>query len=92
MNPQQLRYVRALAETKSFVRAAEQCAVTQPTLSNGIAQLEQEFGQRLFDRTTRVVGLTDFGRHLLPSVLDVLNAQAALLAMARTLLPIRPAA
>jgi DNA-binding transcriptional LysR family regulator len=82
MNLQQLRYVRALAETKSFVRAAEQCAVTQPTLSNGVAQLEDELGQRLFDRTTRVVSLTDFGRHVLPGLLDVLNAQAALIATA----------
>jgi DNA-binding transcriptional LysR family regulator len=83
MNLQQLRYVRALAETKSFVRAAEQCGVTQPTLSNGVAQLEDELGQRLLNRTTRLVSLTDFGRHVLPGLLDVLNAQAALVAMAR---------
>ncbi len=83
MNLQQLRYVRALAETTSFVRAAEQCGVTQPTLSNGVAQLEDELGQKLFNRTTRLVSLTDFGRHVLPGLLDVLNAQAALVAMAR---------
>jgi LysR family transcriptional regulator, hydrogen peroxide-inducible genes activator len=82
MNLQQLRYVRALAETNSFVRAADQCAVTQPTLSNGVAQLEEELGQRIFDRTTRVVSVTGFGRHILPSLLDVLNAQAALVAAA----------
>jgi LysR family hydrogen peroxide-inducible transcriptional activator len=82
MNLQQLRYVRALAQTASFVRAAEQCGVTQPTLSNGVAQLEDELGQRLFDRTTRTVRLTDFGRHVLPGLLDVLNAQAALVATA----------
>src|SRR3954466_16267188 len=78
MNLQQLRYVRALAQTTSFVRAAEQCGVTQPTLSNGVAQLEDELGQRLFFCTTRAVRLTDFGRHVLPGLLDVLNAQAAL--------------
>lgn len=82
MNLQQLRYVRALAKNKSFVRAAETCSVTQPTLSNGIAQLEDELGQRLFDRTTRVVCLTAFGHHVLPSLLDVLNAQAALVSTA----------
>ena len=82
MNLQQLRYVRALAETNSFVRAAEKCTVAQPTLSNGVAQLEDELGERLFDRTTRAVSLTAFGRHVLPSLLDVLNAQAALISTA----------
>lgn len=85
MNLQQLRYARALAECGSFVQAAKQCAVTQPTLSNGIAQLEGELGQQLFARTTRTVRLTEVGECLLPAIADVLNAQAALLARARAL-------
>ena len=78
MNLQQLRYARALAECGSFVQAADQCAVTQPTLSNGIAQLESDLGQQLFARTTRTVRLTEAGEHLLPDIADILNAQAAL--------------
>jgi DNA-binding transcriptional LysR family regulator len=85
MNLQQLRYARALAECGSFVQAAEQCAVTQPTLSNGIAQLESDLGQQLFARTTRTVRLTEAGEHLLPDITDILNAQAALMARARAL-------
>lgn len=85
MNLQQLRYASALAELGSFVDAAEQCGVTQPTLSNGVAQLEQELGLRLFVRTTRKVELSEFGRHLLPSIADLLNAQTALVAKAREL-------
>lgn len=85
MNLQQLRYVRALAEAKSFVAAAELCRVTQPTLSNGIAQLERDLGGALFARTTRSVQMTAFGRDLLPSLLDVLSAQQALVARARQL-------
>jgi len=85
MNLQQLRYARALAECGSFVQAAEQCAVTQPTLSNGIAQLESDLGQQLFARTTRTVRLTQAGEHLLPDITDILNAQAALMARARAL-------
>lgn len=65
MNLSQLRYVKAVAETGSFTQAAEQCYVTQPTLSNGIAQLEQEFEERIFVRTTRIVSLTPFGEHIL---------------------------
>src|SRR6516164_1283553 len=85
MNLQQLRYARAVADCGSFVEAANRCAVTQPTLSNGVAQLEQELGRRLFDRTTRSVQLTEFGQLILPSIVDVLNAQEALLAKARNL-------
>jgi LysR family transcriptional regulator, hydrogen peroxide-inducible genes activator len=85
MNLQQLRYARTLAECGSFVQAAHQCAVTQPTLSNGIAQLESDLGQQLFARTTRTVRLTQAGEHLLPDIADILNAQAALMARARAL-------
>jgi DNA-binding transcriptional LysR family regulator len=85
MNLQQLRYARALAECGSFVQAAHRCAVTQPTLSNGIAQLESDLGQQLFARTTRTVRLTQAGEHLLPDITDILNAQAALMARARAL-------
>lgn len=75
MNLTQLRYVKALAETCSFTLAAEQCHVTQPTLSNSIAQLEQELEERLFRRTTRTVSLTPFGQHMLPFIDKVLDAQ-----------------
>ena len=85
MNLQQLRYARALAELGSFVQAADHCAVTQPTLSNAIAQLELELGHRLFERTTRSVRLTETGKQLLPDICDLLNAQAALVARARLL-------
>lgn len=74
MNLQQLRYVRALVEEGSFVAAAARCAVTQPTLSNGIAQLEAELGQRIFRRTTRSLSLTAIGERLLPAVLETLKA------------------
>jgi LysR family hydrogen peroxide-inducible transcriptional activator len=85
MNLQQLRYARMLAEHGSFGEAANRCGVTQPTLSNGIARLEAELGVRLFARTTRSVRLTEHGQHLLPGIIDVLNAQTALVAMARGL-------
>ncbi len=75
MNFNQLRFARAVADTGSFTAAAEACFVTQPTLSNGLAQLEEELGERLFVRTTRKVALTPFGEHLLPYLAEVLNAQ-----------------
>jgi len=79
MNLAQLTFVDAVASGRSFTGAANRCHVTQPTLSNGIRQLEEELGGRLFDRTTRTVRLTELGEHLLPYVREVLNAQQMLL-------------
>ena len=78
MNLSQLRFANAVASTGSFTLAATECCVTQPTLSNGIAQLEDELGARLFVRTTRRVALTSFGLHILPYLSEVLKAQATL--------------
>ena len=78
MNLSQLRFAKAAAEERSFSKAAEKCNVTQPTLSNGIALLEEEVGGRLFARTTRRVDLTPFGAQLLPLIEAVLQAQAEL--------------
>jgi DNA-binding transcriptional LysR family regulator len=59
-----LRYFLAVIEEGNFSRAAARCRVTQPTLSVGIARLEQEVGQSLFNRTSRRVELTEAGRRL----------------------------
>lgn len=60
--------------------------MTQPTLSNGIAQLEDELGGRLFFRTTRTVSLTPLGVQLLPYIKEILNARTSLLAQAQSVL------
>jgi DNA-binding transcriptional LysR family regulator len=86
MNLSQLRFASAIASTGSFTAAAAQCCATQPTLSNGIAQLEIELGERLFVRTTRKVGLTPFGMHILPYINEVLSAQSSLLHQAQVFL------
>lgn len=78
MNLNQLRFARAVAESGSFSKAAEACFVTQPSLSNAIVQLEDELGGRLFSRTTRSVSISPFGRHMLPLIEAVLEAQQEL--------------
>lgn len=82
MNFQQLNYCKLLAQKKSFVDAAAACNVTQSTLSNGVAALENELGVKIFARTTRSVMLSAIGEVILPSLLDVLNAKSALVAKA----------
>lgn len=60
-----LRYFLAVAELGSFSKAAAKTNVTQPTLSVGIAKLEEQMGARLFERTTRRVSLTAAGSRFL---------------------------
>src|SRR5215475_13035029 len=60
-----LRYFLAVAELGSFSKAAAKANVTQPTLSIGIAKLEEQVGARLFNRTTRRVSLTPAGSRFL---------------------------
>ena len=86
VNLKQLRFAVSLAAEGSFTGAASACCVTQPTLSNGIAQLEAELGDRLFVRTTRQVTLTPFGEHLMPYMTEVLRAQATLAVQVRSYL------
>ena len=83
MNLSQLKFVKTLAETASFSKAAEKCFVTQPTLSNAVAQLEDELGGRIFSRTTRKVGLTPFGEHVLPQIIGIVESQNELIKAAQ---------
>ncbi len=65
MEMHQLRYVVAVARTGNFSRAAEQCHVAQPSLSQQIQKLEEELGERLFDRLRHEAKLTTHGEGFL---------------------------
>lgn len=60
-----LEYLLALAREQNFSKAAEQCGVTQPTFSAGIKQLEETLGVMLVQRTSRFIGFTTAGEHVL---------------------------
>ncbi len=72
-----LEHFVAVAETRSFTRAAARLQLVQSTLSVSVRALERELGGRLFDRTTHRVELTDAGRALLPEARTVLAAADA---------------
>ena len=61
-----LEYLVVLARERHFGRAAEVCNVTQPTLSAGVAALEEALGVRLVERDPRYLGLTPEGEAALP--------------------------
>jgi len=72
MELRQLRYFTVVAAELSFTRAAQRLHVSQPPLSFQIAQLEEELGARLFDRTSRSVVLSEAGKAFLPHAQAVL--------------------
>jgi len=73
MEMQQLRYVAAIARAGNFSRAAEQCHVAQPSLSQQIQKLEDELGERLFDRLKRAAKLTPAGEVFLRRAVHILH-------------------
>ncbi len=72
MNIDALRAFLSVAEHTSFSTAAEQLHLSQPAVSKRIKQLEDELGQRLFNRLARRVHLTEAGRALLPGARAIL--------------------
>jgi LysR family hydrogen peroxide-inducible transcriptional activator len=64
----QLQYLVAVADRKSFRKAAEACHVSQPSLSEQIALAESALGVKLFERSQRGVVPTAAGQALLPSI------------------------
>ena len=67
LSSRQLDAFVALAEHRSFTRAAVQCHLSQPAFSALIRALEDALGARLFDRSTRHGDLTPEGVNLLES-------------------------
>lgn len=66
MELHEIRYFLAVARTRNFTRAAEQCHVTQPALTRAIQKIEEELGGLLFSRERGNIHLTDLGRLVEP--------------------------
>lgn len=82
MSLRDFEYVVAIADSGSFMRAAERCGVTQPSLSVQIRRLEGRLGTVLFERTTRKVMVTESGARLVSQMRKVLGEAHTLLDMA----------
>lgn len=62
MTLQQLEYIVALDTYKQFVKAADHCNVTQPTITTQVKKLEQEIGFNIFHRTNAGLKTTEIGQ------------------------------
>ena len=58
----QLNYALEIEKTLNFKRAADRCFISASTLSNSILQIERALGAKIFERDTRRVLVTPFGR------------------------------
>lgn len=73
MTLQQLKYVEAVAKTASFNEAAKRLYISQPSLSQAIAELEKELKIRLFNRGRTGAVITSEGEEFLRYARQVLN-------------------
>jgi LysR family hydrogen peroxide-inducible transcriptional activator len=72
----ELRYIVAVANERSFGRAAQKCFVSQPALSVAIQKLEEELGARLFERSKSEVSVTPVGTRIVEQAQKVLEEMA----------------
>lgn len=72
MTLQQLEYVMAVYRHKQFAKAADECNVTQPTLSSMIQKLEDELSVKIFDRKRQPIQPTQAGMKLIEQAWKVL--------------------
>ena len=79
----QLRYLAALARTRHFGKAAEECAVTQPALSMQIRELERELGVDLIERRPGEIAVTETGIEVARRADHILAATRDLVDFAR---------
>lgn len=78
----QLQFLCALADERSFSRAADVCNVTQPTLSSAIKETEAILGVQLVEREARGASLTRAGEAAVERARAILSSAADLVAAA----------
>jgi LysR family hydrogen peroxide-inducible transcriptional activator len=79
VNIQQLEYILAVDQFKSFSKAADYCHVTQATLSAMVKKLEEQLDVVIFDRKANPIATTENGREILGQALQVVAHANALL-------------
>lgn len=78
MNFRDLKYLITLEQLRHFRKAADQCFVSQPTLSGQIKKLEDELGIQLVERSSRKVIFTNAGLDVVAKAKTILLEKSAL--------------
>lgn len=73
MNINQLKYFIAVAEYRSFSKAAEQYFLTQTAVTQQVQKLEETVGVQLIDRKTRPISVTPMGNVFLKEARAIVN-------------------
>jgi LysR family hydrogen peroxide-inducible transcriptional activator len=85
MNIQQLEYILAVDQLKSFSKAADYCHVTQATLSAMVKKLEEQLDIVIFDRKANPIATTENGREILIQAQQVVSHAQALLDLSKSI-------
>jgi LysR family hydrogen peroxide-inducible transcriptional activator len=85
MNIQQLEYILAVDQFKSFSKAADYCHVTQATLSAMVKKLEEQLDIVIFDRKANPIATTENGREILVQARQVVAHANALLSSSKAI-------
>jgi LysR family hydrogen peroxide-inducible transcriptional activator len=85
VNIQQLEYILAVDQFKSFSKAADYCHVTQATLSAMVKKLEEQLDIVIFDRKANPIATTENGREILLQAQQVVAHANALLSSSKAI-------
>jgi len=85
VNIQQLEYILAVDQLKSFSKAADYCHVTQATLSAMVKKLEEQLDIVIFDRKANPIATTENGREVLLQAQQVVAHANALLSSSKAI-------
>lgn len=77
-NPRYFEYALMIDRFGGFKRAALECGVSQPALSKGIAALEKEYGVSLFDRDSRPMVPTVYGKRVIEEAERIMEGEKTL--------------
>lgn len=72
----QLEYIVAIDNCRHFAKAANQCFITQPTLSMQVQKLEEELGLKIFDRARQPVVPTEAGAAIIEQARKILGEKS----------------
>ena len=81
----QMQYFRAVCKYNNITKAAAELHITQPSISNAIKDLEEEFGVNLFYRLSKGISLTDEGHIFLERASKILDSVDELSALMSSL-------